>query len=499
MASAEQTELTDAYGGERGGGMSPKIIWWPQPKQAQLISCPADDVGFGGARMGGKSDGILGDWLSHEFQYGQHAIGLVVRRSRTQLVELIERAKQIFTLLGFVWKAQDSTFKSPKGSRLRFAYLESDSDADAYQGHGYTRLYPEEMGTFPNEAPINKLQATLRSGHGVPCAMKSTFNPGGPGHQWVKSRYRLDKFPQGYEIFRFDFTNPFTKEKITKTRVFIPSRVPDNKYVAPDYVGTLQMVGSAQLVRAWLEGDWSIVDGAYFPEFSPEKHIIAPFQIPKHWMRFRSGDWGSYRPFCIGWYAVSDGSIPAIPRGTLVKYREWYGSTGEANIGLKLTAEEVAKGIVERETGEDIRYGVIDPSTYSMDGGPSIVERMLTAGCRFWRPADNTRITRNGAMGGWDQVRARLKGDGEFPGILFFSTCVDTIRTLPSMQHDQKRPEDLDSDSEDHALDEIRYACMSRPYVKDELARKPKEIDIRFPTMDELWAEQAKHRPIERI
>lgn len=487
MASEFQTALTDQ-----------KVIWWPQPKQAAMIGCPADDVGFGGARGGGKSDSVLGDWLSHEFQYGAAAIGLCVRRSRTQLVELIERAKQIFTPLGFTWKSQDSTFVSPKGSRLRFAYLESDSDADAYQGHSLTRVYLEEMGTFPNEAPINKLQATLRSGQGVPCAMKSTFNPGGPGHQWVKKRYRLDKFPRGFEIFRFEFINPFTKKAVTKTRVFIPSRVSDNKYLGDDYVGNLQMVGSPQLVRAWLEGDWSIVDGAYFPEFS-EKHVIAPFQIPKHWMRFRSGDWGSYRPFCIGWYAVSDGSFPAIPRGTLIKYREWYGSTGEANIGLKLTAEEVGAGIAERETGEDIRYGVIDPQCYAMDGGPSIVERMLKAGCRFWRPADNTRISRLGAMGGWDQVRARLKGDGECPGILFFSTCIDTIRTLPALQHDQKRPEDLDSDAEDHAADETRYACMSRPYVRDDIARKPTAIDIRFPTMDELWAEQAKHRPLERI
>jgi hypothetical protein len=47
-----------------------------------------------------------------------------------------------------------------------------------------------------------------------------------------------------------------------------------------------------------------------------------------------------------------------------------------------------------------------------------------------------------------------------------FSTCLDSIRTIPAMQHDQARPEDMDSNLEDHAADEWRYACMSRPWIK---------------------------------
>jgi hypothetical protein len=91
--------------------------------------------------------------------------------------------------------------------------LENDSDADAYQGHGYTRVYIEEVGTFPSESPVAKLLATLRSGHGVPCQMKSTCNPGGPGHQWVKARYRLDTNPNGMEVYRFEFTNPLPRRR----------------------------------------------------------------------------------------------------------------------------------------------------------------------------------------------------------------------------------------------------------------------------------------------
>src|SRR6185312_7227400 len=233
----------------------PVVIWEPQPRQEAFITCPADDVGFGGARGGGKSDAVVGDWIDHEETYGEHAIGMAFRRERTQLTELIERARQILQPLGYQWHEQDKYFRGPKGGRLRFTYLESDSDADAYQGHSYTRLYPEEMGTFPSEAPINKLQATLRSGNGVPCQMKGTCNPGGPGHQWVKARYRLDTNPKGLEVFRTEFVNPFTKAKIEKTRIFIPSRVTDNRFLGDDYVANLYQVGSPELVRAWLEGD----------------------------------------------------------------------------------------------------------------------------------------------------------------------------------------------------------------------------------------------------
>ena len=76
-------------------------------------------------------------------------------------------------------------------------------------------------------------------------------------------------------------------------------------------------------------------------------------------------------------------------------------------------------------------------------------------------------------MGGWDQMRARLKGDGERPMLYVFSTCTDFIRTVPLLQHDQARPEDLDTDTEDHAADDWRYAAMSRPWVRTKPAAEP--------------------------
>ena len=131
---------------------APIVIWQPQPgPQMALLTCPVFEVFFGGARGGGKSDGMLGDWVSHAGRYGEAASGLMVRRELTQLYDLIERSRQLYTPLRA--KLSDNVWRFPNGARLRFAYLERDADADAYQGHSYTRVYAEELGTFPNAAP----------------------------------------------------------------------------------------------------------------------------------------------------------------------------------------------------------------------------------------------------------------------------------------------------------------------------------------------------------
>lgn len=436
-----------------------QVIWEPaSAPQRALLACPVFEVFFGGARGGGKTDGILGDWAQHASQFGENAIGLIVRRTRLQLTETFERAKAIYRPLGAKFTEVPMRAIMPGGARLNFAYLERDADAENYQGHGYTRIYIEEAGNFPSIAPILKLMATLRSGAGVPCRIRLTGNPGGPGHQWIKARY-IDPSPRGWDVV--------TDETTGLDRVYIPSRVSDNPFLGSDYVARLKTLGDPVLVRAWLEGDWSVVAGAFFPEFAMDTHVIEPRSLPAYWLHFRSLDWGSARPFSVGWWAVSDGELPEFPRGALIRYREWYGASAP-NVGLRLTAEEVADGIKEREATDLVRVrqigGVADPSIFAEDGGPSIASRMSSRGV-FFRPADNKRVSQHGALGGWDQVRARLKGDGETPGIFFFSTCRDTIRTLPALQHDPDRPEDVDTDAEDHAPDEIRYACMSRPYV----------------------------------
>ena len=478
------------------------VVWSAQPQQAALISCPVFEVFFGGARGGGKTDGVLGDFIVHADLYGENAIALMVRRTRTELVETIERSKQLYAPFAS-YGTQDSMWRFRNGARLRFAYLERDVDADAYQGHSYTRVCVEEIGNFPSPVPILKLMATLRSGAGVPCGFRATGNPGGPGHQWVKARY-IDPAPLGYKVIRTEYA-----PGVWRDRVFIPSRLKDNKYLGAEYEANLHMSGNETLVRAWLGGDWSVIAGAFFPEFGPH-HIVSDRGLPEAWPRFRSGDWGSAAPFSIGWWAISDGSDPAFPRGALIRYREWYGWNGKPNEGCKMTAEQVGKGIADLEQGEKVQNGssVMDPAAFSSDGGPSIVERIYEGSGRKvnFRRADNKRVPQMGSMGGWDQVRARLVGIEGRPMVYFFDTCQHLIRTLPTLQHDTDRPEDVDSDGEDHAPDECRYACMSRPFLrKDQPKEGPKftgipigqagyENDPRLqaPTMDKLWRDHSR-------
>lgn len=484
---------------------TPVVIWEPQPgPQTALLRCPVFEVFFGGARGGGKTDGMLGEFASHADLYGEHAIGLMLRQERTRLLETIERSRQIYGPLGARYHEQDKLWRFPNGARLRFAYLERDADADAYQGHSYTRVYVEEIGTFPNPAPIMKLMATLRSGAGVPCAFRATGNPGGSGHQWVKARY-IDPCPSGWKRISTEFINPFTGESITRDRVFIPSRLTENKYIGTDYVANLQISGSANLVRAWLEGDWSVIEGAFFDCWNSGKHVIRPFAVPEHWLRFRSGDWGSAKPFSFGWWAIAsedrreNGVV--IPKGAMVRYKEWYGiaknpdGISQPNVGMKMVAEAVGKELAAREKNDKISYGVLDPSAFANDGGPSIAERIYSGSNNkiTFRRADNTRITARGAMGGWDQLRSRLVGEDGRPMIYFFSTCVDSIRTIPALQHDPDRPEDVDTDNEDHAGDECRYACMSRPWI----AKIPATPDPKFPqhlNINELIKRQRDRR-----
>src|SRR5262245_47430952 len=285
---------------------------------------------------------------------------------------------------------------------------------------------------------------------------------------------------------------------VEQDRVFIPSKLQDNKFLGPEYVANLQMVGSDTLVRAWLEGDWTVIEGAYFECWRYDLHVVQPFEVPDHWARFRSMDWGSAKPFSVGWWAIvgddyhvrSDGRATdkLLPRGALVRYREWYGAAGP-NVGLKMTAEDVAAGIAQRESRDpNLRYGVLDPACFREDGGPCIAERInrlcVQDRLRPFHAADNCRVPQRVSMGGWDQMRSRLVGQDGRPMIYCFSTHAASIRTIPALQHDPARPEDVNTESEDHAADEWRYACMSRPFVRVPVARTRSVPEVGYVAFD---------------
>lgn len=460
-------------------------------KQGLAFETPATELLYGGAAGGGKSHLMRVAAIT----WCGMIPGLQVylfRRLRDDLVKNHIEGPNGLRMMLAPWEQAkmvsivEDEIRFWNGSKIYLCHCKDEKDRFKYLGAEIHVLLMDELTTF-TDTIYRFLRGRVRmSGINLPQEMEGRFprilassNPGNIGHAWVKAAF-IDARPP-LEIERT------TASEGGMLRQYIPAKLSDNPSIEPEeYTNRLEGLGNPALVKAMRDGDWNVVAGAFFPEFSTDIHVVRPMSLPRYWHRFRSFDWGSARPFAVHWWAVSDGELPEFPRGALICYREWYGAAKDEagvtvpNKGLRMTADEVANGIVLREAGDAASgkqmSGVADPSIFAQDGGPSIADRMSQRGV-FWRPADNTRVARHGAIGGWDQVRSRLKGDGETPAIFFFDTCLDTIRTLPAAQADADRPEDLDTEGEDHALDSVRYACLSRPYTAPLPPEMVPEID----------------------
>ncbi len=211
-------------------------------------------------------------------------------------------------------------------------------------------------------------------------------------------------------------------------------------------------------------GDWGVAAGQFFTQWSEKAHVVEPFTIPKGWTKFRSMDWGSARPYACLWFAVDFD-------GNLWCYRELYGWGGKPNVGTGETAREVGERIIELENQkEGVHYGVLDNACWAKTGvtGPSIAEEMNAV--LYKHHIVTFHQSSKGRIEGANAIKERLIGnkqsDGEYkPALYFFSTCINTIRTLPMLAHDKHKPETYDTDGEDHAVDAIAYACLSRPWT----------------------------------
>ncbi len=432
-------------GESEGESSITNAAWIPQrgPQLHALYATRVHVLLFGGARGGGKSDYLLGDYYQDVYEYGRHWQGIMFRRTYPELEGLIQRGKSMFQ--DAEWLEGKRQFQWQNGAILKMRHAENVADVSKYQGHQYGWVGFDEITNQKDEQVFRQLLAINRWAE---CELPTkrvrlSGNPGGPGHQWVKKLF-IDPAPSGYEVINDgDFQ-----------RLFIPSRVQDNQILMdadPRYVKNLESIGSAELVRAWLEGDWNVVLGSYFSEFGA-RNLIAPITLPAHWMRFRAMDWGFHAPSTCLWIAVSDGSVDNIPDGALVVYRELQRAG--------MTAEEFAL-TVESMTAETIAYSVCDPSMFAKQSqivkGPSLAEVFRGRGIAL-SPGDNERLP------GWMQIRQRLKAGM----LLIFSTCRELIAELPLLQHDKLHPEDLDTTGQDHLADALRYGCMSRPYIKRE-------------------------------
>lgn len=450
------------------------VIWQPNSKpQAMFLSCPFPEVLFGGSRGPGKTDSLLMSYLQHVGKgYGSSWVGIIFRHTYKQLEEIISKSLRFFPRIiqGAKFHNVSKTWEFPGGETLKLRHAKRPVDMENYQGHEYPFVGFDELCNISDQDVYERAKAFCRSSNSkVPKIIRATANPLGPGHLWVK-RYFIDPAPP---------LTPILSASGEK-RVFIPATIYDNKNLLeadPRYVASLESISDDNLRRAWLEGDWNVVAGSFFGDVWSNKNIIKPFKIPATWYCFRAFDWGSSKPFAVSWFAIADGNEAPdgnfYPRGALINFAEWYGCKKDRNgqivpnEGLRISSKDVARGIKSREQamrasmGIAINQGPADPAIWSRQDGPCVAENMAQEGVS-WIKADNERIL------GWQQMRERIWGDDEDDGkvenrkpmLYVFSTCTEIIRTLPAAPHDERIIDDVDTEYEDHLLDEFRYACL---------------------------------------
>ena len=428
------------------------VIWKPQPKQALAMSCPATELFFGGAAGGGKSDFLLGDYLSGASKYGKYWRGILFRQSYPQLEELQIRATELFSQIGAKYKAQAATWVFPNGATLKFRHLENEKACENYQGHQYTWIGIDELGNYASDYVWTFMLSRLRSAYGVPCYIRGTANPGGVGHGWLKHRFIDGAIPN--QIRKIEVVDPNTGEIFYQTRVFVPSKLTDNQILMrndPGYKTSLLTLPE-HMRRALLEGDWSVFAGQIFSEFSEDKHVVKPHALDNGiWYKFLAMDWGYTRPFSIGWYAING-------EGRMIRYREFYGcKEGEMNVGLQMGAGEVAQKAWDISAAEGAVDMVADPAIWQKDSeNPAIVDYFIKAGFKMHK-ANNDRV--NGLV----VVHERLTtyDHDNIPMLTVWNNCYAFRRTIPMLVPSPTHPEDVDTRLEDHVYDEVRYACMS--------------------------------------
>lgn len=451
------------------------FAYQPGP-QEYLLSCPADEILYGGARGGGKSYGVLGHFFNQAITYKGDANGILFRRTYSELEDIITKAKKMYHTIA-EWKDSKKIMMFESGATLKFRFLERDTDADKYQGHEYTWICIEEAGNFPSQIPINKLKACLRSAAGIKKYFIMTANPGGVGHNWIKAEYIDPAKPNTiFKVSQLTDVDGKQREAVWN-RVFIPARVQDNKILLendPGYINNLVASAGGQdwLLKAWLEGDWNIVAGGMFDDiWSNEIHIVKPFKIPTTWKVYRAFDWGSSRPFSVGWWAISDGGylnidgeLKVFYQGTYIRIGEWYGWNGTANTGLRLLESEFIEQLEARELVLKDKYGInriydgpADSAIFTVQDGQSIGDKHELLGIS-WQIAKKGPGSR---MHAWQELRQLLNNAKKSPmegkGLFITDDCLQFKRTVPTIQRDKKNLDDIDTSAEDHICDETGY------------------------------------------
>lgn len=479
--------------------LPPNVTWRPQAgSQVAFLSCPVFEVLYEGTRGGGKTDCLLMDFAKDVGKgYGAAWRGILFRKTYKQLSDVIAKSKKWFPRIfgkRCKWNSTNTAWEWDTGEMLLLRHFDREDDYENYHGHEYSWLAFEELCNWASSVPLVKMMSTVRcSVMGVPMRVRSTTNPYGPGHNWVKRRYNLHLPIRDRRVMRNlkdDEGNPLPD------RVSIHSDVRENKILLaadPFYLDKLRASCRSEAERkAWMEGSWDIVAGGMFDDlWDSNIHSVLPFVIPASWSIRPAFDWGSSRPFSVGWWAKSDGSDVRLRngmyrstlKGDVFRMREWYGChPNEPNKGLKLTASEISKGMVEKQLQWGIqgivKRGIADAAIFNVENGHSVELDMkkpviLDNGQEYagiqWEPSDKKPGSRKL---GWLACRQYLinakpnprTGMRERPGMFIFGQyCSDWLNTVLSLPRDPDDMDDVDTDAEDHQGDETRYYIFSQP------------------------------------
>lgn len=414
-------------------------------KQKAFIDTRESEVLFGGAAGGGKSYGQVADALLFALKYPKSK-QLILRRTFAELDKsLIRLALSLYPKEIYSFNQSSHTGRFVNGSIIDFGYCAGELDVYQYQSAEYDVIRFDELTHF-TESQYIYLISRVRGANTYPKQVKSTTNPGGIGHGWVKERF-VDPAPAG---------EPFIGEDGLR-RIFIPSLLSDNKFLEegdPEYRKRLLALPERER-RALLYGDWNIFEGQYFTEFDPARHVISPFEIPASWRKYRTIDYGLDRLACL-WIAIS-------PDGNAYVYREFC----KSNLTISSAAAEI---LSRTPQNEDIYATLAPPDLWnrSQESGRSKAILFSEYGLNFTKTGNDREC-------GWLAVKEMLLGGEGRMSIYFFSTCQEIIRCLPALLVDRLRPTDCATEPHDitHAPDALRgFALFStrppeiRPQIK---------------------------------
>lgn len=433
-------------------------------KQEAFINSPAFETLFGGAAGGGKSYGQLIDALLFALKYSKSK-QIIFRRTFADLEKsLIRVSLELYPKEIAYYNSSKHTWKFKNGSIIDFGYIDNEKDVYQYQSAEYDVIRFDELTHFTEYMYVYMI-SRCRGANPYPKGLKSSTNPGGVGHSWVKERF-------------IDIGEPNKLHEVVlesgkkSSRIFIPSLVTDNKFMLsydPDYIDRLDNLPEKER-QALKFGDWEIYDGMFFPEFKRRTHVIEPFVIPNEWIRYISIDYG-LDMFAVLFHAVDTNGKDYI-------YNEIY----ESN----LIVSEAAKMLKKYPDTLKARYIFAPPDLWNRrnDTGKSAAEIFYQNGIELTKCSADR-------INGWISVKEWIKpytSKDEQTGstitdtnLKVFNNCLNLIRCLSAVQHDEKEVNDVATEPHEltHITDSLRYFCISRT-SPTKLKEKSKEIHINF-------------------